>query len=251
MTRTGKLLLVLAFSRCAVAQNETPTTISIQNRTGDLPFSQTIGTGIEHVDIGTGNLRLDIPIVSLPGRGMPFNFGLRYNALFWMPGFRESGGGELQAWVTENRQSLALGWATNQPFVTWAINSEVCGELGGGDQFERRSTSNYIYTDSSGGKHELNVEGYLSPGDVCGDSQTEWGNFEGVLPLPITFSPGCRMYIQRPPFPCPTGRKWRGRDPIASRTRRYHRRIILTSSWAITSTRMVTTNMSTLQGPTP
>src|SRR5947209_15005847 len=65
------------------AQDETPTAVTVQNRTGDLPFSQTVGTGVEHVDIGSGNLIVDFPIISLPGRHMPFNYGLRYNALFW------------------------------------------------------------------------------------------------------------------------------------------------------------------------
>ena len=66
-------VLVLAGASLARPQDETPTAVTVQNRTGDLPFSQTVGTGTEHVDIGSGNLIVDVPIISLPGRHMPFN----------------------------------------------------------------------------------------------------------------------------------------------------------------------------------
>jgi len=75
-------LLLFGCASFMSAQDETPTSVTVQNRTGDLPFSQTVGTGVEHVDIGSGNLIVDFPIISLPGRHMPFNYGLHYNALF-------------------------------------------------------------------------------------------------------------------------------------------------------------------------
>jgi len=67
-------------SVCAKAQDETPTAITDQNRTGDLPFSTSIGSSIEHVDLTSGNLLVNIPIAHVPGRGMDFDFSLRYDS---------------------------------------------------------------------------------------------------------------------------------------------------------------------------
>src|SRR5437867_8079670 len=89
------------------SQDETPTAVSVQNRTGELPFSQTVGTGAEHVDIGSGNLIVDVPIVSIPGRHMPFNYGLRYNALFWTVASRTQTNGQVMYfWSVERRPYL-------------------------------------------------------------------------------------------------------------------------------------------------
>ncbi len=66
--RLSFFTLLFASSTFMAAQDETPTAVTVQNRTGDLPFSQTVGTGAEHVDIGSGNLIVDIPIISTPGR---------------------------------------------------------------------------------------------------------------------------------------------------------------------------------------
>src|SRR5437667_11968325 len=71
------------------AQDETPTTITVQNRSGDLPFSSSIGTDIEHVDVASGNLIIHIPFTSVKGRGMDFNFGLNYDARYWIAGTRQ------------------------------------------------------------------------------------------------------------------------------------------------------------------
>src|SRR5258708_11248768 len=61
------------------AQDETPTTVTVQNRSGDLPFSSSIGTDVEHVDVASGNLIVHIPFTSVKGRGMDFNFVLNYD----------------------------------------------------------------------------------------------------------------------------------------------------------------------------
>jgi hypothetical protein len=81
-------LFLTALFACAPqrvqAQDETPTTVTVQNRSGDLPFSSSIGIDIEHVDVGSGNLILHIPLAPVKGRGMDFNFGLNYDARYWI-----------------------------------------------------------------------------------------------------------------------------------------------------------------------
>lgn len=105
--RLSFFTLLLFGSTFMAAQDETPTAVTVQNRTGDLPFSQTVGTGAEHVDIGSGNLIVDIPIISTPGRHMPFNYGLRYNALFWTVASRPQANGSLRYyWAIERRPYL-------------------------------------------------------------------------------------------------------------------------------------------------
>src|SRR6266850_4483988 len=75
----------MTLSICSIssfAQDETPIAVTNQNRSGDLPFSMSVGTDIERVDPSSGNLIVTLPIASIPGRGMEFNFGLRYDARF-------------------------------------------------------------------------------------------------------------------------------------------------------------------------
>ena len=124
--------LLLAGGTFMAAQDETPTAVTVQNRTGDLPFSQTVGTGAEHVDIGSGNLIIDVPIISLPGRHMPFNYGLRYNALFWTVSTRtQVNGQQLHFWNVERRPYIGgmdhgLGFAPTQPQLSWGTSTETC-----------------------------------------------------------------------------------------------------------------------------
>lgn len=75
--------------------------------------------GVEQVDFGSGNLLINIPVLSVPGRGMGFNFSLRYNALFWAYVNRANpSGGTLEFWNIEKRGYLTsdgLGWETSLP----------------------------------------------------------------------------------------------------------------------------------------
>ena len=135
------------------SQDETPTQVTVQNRTGDLPFSQTVGTGVEHVDIGSGNLIVDVPIISVPGRHMPFNYGLRYNALFWTVATRATSTGQVRFWNIERRPYVGgmdqgLGFTPTQPQLSWGVSTETCSGNsdpifgGGGLGLARMRTSN-------------------------------------------------------------------------------------------------------------
>src|ERR1700692_4066652 len=77
------ILLVIALAVVVAAQDETPLQVTNQNRSGDLPFSTSIGTGAEQVDVASGTLKIRIPIISIKGRGLDYKFMLRYDTAFW------------------------------------------------------------------------------------------------------------------------------------------------------------------------
>ncbi|HSA92122.1 MAG TPA: hypothetical protein VLE48_03855, partial [Terriglobales bacterium] len=111
-----ELFLAMILLPAAQGQDETPKTVTNQNRSGDLPFSTSIGTDVESVDIGSGGLSVRIPIVSRPGRGMDFNFMLRYDANFLSVGTRKSGSTFYQKWNVEKRNwftTNGMGWEPN------------------------------------------------------------------------------------------------------------------------------------------
>src|SRR5438445_4492006 len=120
------IALLFPLSLPCFAQDETPIGVTNQNRSGDLPFSTSIGTDIERVDVSSGNLIVTNPIASIPGRGMSFNFPLRYDARFWVTATRTDGNGHpYQIWNVSQDPwlgsgSAGLGWTTNQPSITQA-----------------------------------------------------------------------------------------------------------------------------------
>jgi len=144
------MTLLVLVARTASGQ-EIPTQVIAQNRTGDLPFSTSIGNDIEHVDVASGSVVLNIPIAGTKGRGMDYHFGLNYNALFWVGAPRvDSQGNTYHVWKLEKRnQTLTqLGWELDTPYTTHVVQGFPC-QIRGIINF----LMNYIYEDSSGGKH--------------------------------------------------------------------------------------------------
>jgi hypothetical protein len=138
----------------------------------------TVGTGVEHVDIGSGNLIANFPILSLPGRHMPFNYGLRYNALFWTIATRtQPNGQQVHFWSIERRPYIGgidqgLGFTPTLPLLSWGLSTETCENLGGvdppdnvhfpgTDQSTLDTARDYLYTDAGGGKHPLGIVQYV------------------------------------------------------------------------------------------
>src|SRR5689334_7797494 len=183
-------LLLFGCASFASAQDETPTAVTVQNRTGDLPFSQTVGTGVEHVDIGSGNLIVEVPIVSLPGRHMPFNYGLRYNALFWTVSTRtQTNGQPVHSWAIERRPYIGgdnqgLGFTPTLPQLSWGFSQETCTNTTHTDEDTKTTASGYIYTDAGGGKHPLSIlqVSATSPDGGCFAGQNGTGFFQGYSP---------------------------------------------------------------------
>jgi hypothetical protein len=170
------------------AQGEIPTRVNAQNRTGLLPFSTQIGTDIEKVDVVTGNLNVNIPIVSIQGRGMPFEFGLTYNSLFWIAARRvDVWNNDVSEWQWEYRglSSPGLGWNETRPSITSVTQTIPC--IVGG-QTEGIYRMNFIYQDPQGGKHPLAVQQSLNSNCVINDTQGPDLTGEGiwaVMPGPL------------------------------------------------------------------
>jgi YD repeat-containing protein len=162
-TCLGLVFILIFGSVYAVSQDTIPAAITPNNNTGDLPYSTQIGTAAEHVELSTGNLIVNIPFISLPGRKMSFDFGVRYDASFWLTEVR---GGVFQFNV-EQRNWLTpttLGWTTNQPYLTYTNGIVLCetdqdaapgvspfANYGGG------FNNGYTYTDAAGNKHASSV----------------------------------------------------------------------------------------------
>src|SRR4051794_15696029 len=68
-----------------VAQTAPPTQITPTNDTGTNPYG-TYSTGGGDVSLSNGNLSLQIPLVTLPGRnGHNFVLGVQYDSKIWFP----------------------------------------------------------------------------------------------------------------------------------------------------------------------
>jgi RHS repeat-associated protein len=158
----GCLALVL-MAISALAQDETPKEVNDQNRSGDLPFSASIGNDVERVDIATGHLSISIPFVSLPGRRTNYDLGIRYESGFWSAAARNVQ--TLQyLWKIEKRPYVTtngLGWSITQPYLTHTTYREFCG-FNLQYNFYVNHNDSYIYHDANGSAHPFDLESQLA-----------------------------------------------------------------------------------------
>lgn len=133
------------------AQDETPTAVTVQNESGDLPFSTTVGTSLEHVVVTTGNLVVNIPIAELPGRHGTFNFGLHYDGRYLIAAQH----GTQWVWNMERNNYLpTMGlWQTNVPLMTYTTYTKSSCALN--IQGTINGANNFIYSDRNGAKHTM------------------------------------------------------------------------------------------------
>ena len=150
MRRLIQIVLCVVVSSCALfAQDEVPTKITNQNRTGDLPYSSSIGTAVEHVDLATGALSIHIPLWSVPGRGMSSELSYHWNSNYLVAAPRTDSLGNPYYTYAIAKNS---GWQTNHTLMTNALLSVQCNGL------TRRWGSNYMYQDEEGGKHQMAMQ---------------------------------------------------------------------------------------------
>ena len=160
------VLSILVSAQSVAAQDTIPTAITLNNTTGDQPYSTQVGTDTEHVELATGNLIVTIPFLNVPGRHLNFNYGLRYDAAFWLP----TQFGNAMRWNPEQRPWLTadvIGWASTQPYTTQTTGTMFCVssnaiQQGGGAQSDPivpsgSRSDNPIFTDPGGVKHVMQV----------------------------------------------------------------------------------------------
>ncbi len=156
------------------AQDEIPTAVTVQNRSGDLPFSSSVGTDVEHVDVVSGNLTVNIPISHVPGRGMDYTVSLHYDARWLMAAQR----GSFKVWNAERRLYVpdnGFGWQTNQPYVTYfdsddhlASGASCPTDLGQPHPPKIKTVNGFIFSDASLSKHPLIIN--REDGTACGSN---------------------------------------------------------------------------------
>jgi len=155
------IITICALSIATLAQDETPTKVTAQNRAGDLPFSTYVGTQIEHVDVGSAALNITIPLIKIPGRGMNSELALRWNSNFYTMAPRINGqGSAYYIWNFE----LGSGWQTNTTNHTAAFQMLSCTLPVTG---KWDADTNYIYTDPGGSKHPIMVQKEWGTGQTC------------------------------------------------------------------------------------
>jgi RHS repeat-associated protein len=168
----------------AFAQTVTPTTITDSNRSGPLPFSQTVGTKIENVDLASGALNLAIPLFSVPGRHLTSGLTLYYTSNIYSVNTIYDSDGDVtsQEWGMNNAGS---GWSSNFPTSTSSFIQVLCRvqPLHGAPVYGSYIT-NFLYTDPSNAQHVMtNQDGggtssCQNPGDAGPDlgAQGLWSN---------------------------------------------------------------------------
>ena len=150
------LASIFLFSVIAFAQDEVPTRITNQNHIGDLPYSTTIGTDIEHVDMSTGALNINIPIWDVPGRA-DASLAFHWSSNYFTAGARtDASGTPFFIYVI----SADSGWQSNHPFLTIGKAGGTCNEGVPVNQPPRNVfwTTHYMYHDEQGSQHLLAMQ---------------------------------------------------------------------------------------------
>src|SRR5882672_9033312 len=157
------ILVLVLMAPLVLAQDETPKEVNDQNRSGDLPFSTSVGTDIESVDVATGHLSVRIPFLSLPGRGMNYRLGLRYESGFWATALRGTSPPQY-LWKIEKRPYVVtngLAWSITQPYLTHTTYREFCGS-NLQYNFYVDHNDHYVYHDADGSAHPFDLESQLA-----------------------------------------------------------------------------------------
>src|SRR6266550_953716 len=122
------------------AQTVPPAQITPSNDTGTNPYGS-YSTDAGNISLSNGNLNLNIPIISLPGRnGHNFVLALQYDSKIWSPSATYNSSTDITyQWKAEQRTARVgdLGWRLSIPgFDTGPYISDQAGNLIGiGDYF--------------------------------------------------------------------------------------------------------------------
>ena len=124
-----------------------------QTVTGIAPFTSQNSDAFDSTDFGSLNVHFEIPFVSKAGRGVAFQYSLRYDSSFWVP----TTVGSAKYWQPETKW---WGWsATVEPvggYVTYKSQQMKCiPDNGSWYYYYKRTYSGYV--DRGGVKHPFNL----------------------------------------------------------------------------------------------
>src|SRR6266403_1821408 len=114
--RTNQLLLafIAVVLTAAVPRTSLAQQLGPQNATGIQPYDA-YGGGRENINLGNGNLNLQIPLVSLPGRnGHNLPLSIHYDSKIWVPHYDyDPETGQTSYWW----EIESGGWSYNIPLL--------------------------------------------------------------------------------------------------------------------------------------
>jgi RHS repeat-associated protein len=145
-------VVLLAASPSQLNAQSTPNSVGPTNETGVQPYGP-YGGAHEDINLGNGNLNLQIPLLSLPGRnGHNFSLSLHYDSKIWEPSSEyESDTGQTIYYWTAQAGSIADGWSFNLPYLIATLVQP----------YQRNPNyycyGNYIFVSSDGSKHAFSL----------------------------------------------------------------------------------------------
>src|SRR6266478_4947825 len=123
-------------------------------QTGLPQFGSLESSSFDAINHQNLNVGFSIPIVSNPGRGMPYSFGITYNSLIWVL----NGSGSTWTW-----QLLGSGW--NYKSLTGQTSYSFTWDMDCYLGTREDIYSNYSYTESNGTVHPFGI--YVTVGANC------------------------------------------------------------------------------------
>jgi RHS repeat-associated protein len=149
-------ILVSLTSQAVLAQSQPPPTTPPNDQTGVSPY-QSFGGQRENISLATGNLNLEIPLLTLPGRaGRDLTIALQYDsAVYTLSSHAQSASFHPSppeySWGSESRlPNLDSFWRVNVPVLSIAAQWE-----GSTSAAQIYCWTNFVLTLSDGSKHQF------------------------------------------------------------------------------------------------
>lgn len=133
-----------------------------QVATGTPPFGSFSGSATDVVNNADLNIHFAVPVMSKPGRGIPFSYMLSYDSSVWYP-VGVSGSQTWQSvpnWGWRGKTEMATG------YITYSTGQTRCHDLDTGGWIYQNYYNKWVYHDPFGVSH--NFGGFLVSDGACG-----------------------------------------------------------------------------------
>jgi RHS repeat-associated protein len=152
---------------CSFAQNP---------GTGNYPYSHPDSFGFDSINPGNLNIHFEIPIVSKPGRGRPFQYSLEFDGLVWSPSSADGS----NAWTPDPSFGIH-GHLLNDGYKGYLSYSSISRKCFDDPDNPGRwdwlpVVSNYVYHDEFGVDHPFNYYQNFCTNVYTGDGSTSDGS---------------------------------------------------------------------------
>ena len=122
--------------------------------TGAYAYGNFHSFGFDSINVGNLNTRFTIPIVNLPGRGLPFTYALQYEGLVWTPGSAADGS---SGWIPDQSWGFS-GSINGSPiagYLSYTASTWSCMDTDGQSPIKVWMPwyRNFVYHDPQGVNH--------------------------------------------------------------------------------------------------